>query len=53
MQDKNKSPTRTINMMFLLFIILAVVNFVLLSHEEEQSPILLSPVASMAKEAGH
>lgn len=53
MQEKEKPPCFKLNMMFLLFIVMAIVNFIILSHDDKQAPVLLTPVASMAKEAGH
>lgn len=40
-------------MIFILFIIVALANFLFLSDEKEQSPVYVLPIASMAKEAGH
>lgn len=39
--------------LFILFILVALANFLFLSEEKEESPSYILPMASMAKEAGH
>lgn len=39
--------------LFILFILVALANFLLLSEEKEESPAYILPMASMAREAGH
>lgn len=51
---KNTSElTNKQKMIFLLFILVGLANFLYLSDEKEEIPSYVLPMASIAKEAGH